>query len=226
MFHWSTPSDVTRVLQFGMSKTGSDPLALVRRTRLQEFCKRKGWFDHERQTWAVTEMASYFGKHRQKMSDLVGGRGSFGAKIARELEGAAQGEMAAGYLDDLAQDAPKEPKRAVVAQKPSIIDALHGLADWLQTCDGETQAQVAVALSELARFPDSLKARNAAVKAVQGADASRLPSYRDTVMEVLRSTDEANVRPTAEQMMLMIEGAHQAHVRAAIHPSDARTENL
>lgn len=75
-----------------------DPLAPVRRERLQAYCKSKGWMlPNER--WNTAAIALAMGKSVTKASNLIHGTGSFGAKIAREIEDAMN--LPGGYLDGL-----------------------------------------------------------------------------------------------------------------------------
>lgn len=87
-----------------MAKTRqADSRAGIRREQLQAFCIAKGW-RHENGEWAITEIAKFFGKSKNKISDLLGGRGSFGGQIARDLEDASNGELWGGELDGLSDD--------------------------------------------------------------------------------------------------------------------------
>lgn len=76
-----------------------DPLTPIRRERLQEYCKRHGW-QLDRDRWNVTEIARQIGKPVNKASNLLHGTGSFGSKIAREIEDTTG--LARFYLDGLA----------------------------------------------------------------------------------------------------------------------------
>jgi hypothetical protein len=97
-----------------MSKTRTpDQRAETRRRVLSAFCKRKGW-RHQDGSWAIKEIAKFFGKHHNKVSDLLNGRGSFGSQIARDLEAASGGELAEFELDGPTSEvsAPADPADA------------------------------------------------------------------------------------------------------------------
>lgn len=81
----------------------ADPRAPVRREKLRAFCVKKGWL-RPNGDWATGEVATFFGKPTNKMSDLLRGVGSFGSQIARQLEDASSGELAPGELDGLNDD--------------------------------------------------------------------------------------------------------------------------
>lgn len=62
-----------------------DPRTETRRERFQAFCRARGW-KPEGEDWKITEIAAATKKARSKVSDLLNGKGSFGAAIARDLE--------------------------------------------------------------------------------------------------------------------------------------------
>ncbi|QRF55770.1 helix-turn-helix transcriptional regulator [Variovorax paradoxus] len=64
-----------------------DPLSETRREALREYCRRKGWLN-DNGSWAVTAISKAIGKPTNKVSDLLNGKGSFGAAIARDIESA------------------------------------------------------------------------------------------------------------------------------------------
>lgn len=83
----------------GMARTRQpDPLKHTRQEALRAFCKKKGW-KTEGGDWLLQDIAEFFKKPRNKMSDLLYGRGSFGARIARDLEEASGGELHRYALD-------------------------------------------------------------------------------------------------------------------------------
>jgi phage repressor protein C with HTH and peptisase S24 domain len=78
-----------------------DPLSIQRREAFRDYCKRKGWLS-ESGRWAVTAISAAVKKPTNKVSDLLNGKGSFGAGIAREIEAAVgEEELAPGELDGL-----------------------------------------------------------------------------------------------------------------------------
>ncbi|WP_418122279.1 S24 family peptidase [Variovorax sp. 160MFSha2.1] len=79
-----------------------DPLSAQRREAFREYCRRKGW-QNENGTWATTAIGSAIKKPTNKVSDLLNGKGSFGAAIARDIE-AAVGDLSPGELDGLTQN--------------------------------------------------------------------------------------------------------------------------
>ena len=82
-----------------MAKTRQpDPLKQTRQEALQAFCKRKGW-KTDGGDWLLHNIHEFFKKPKNKMSDLLYGRGSFGAQIARDLEEASGGELHPFELD-------------------------------------------------------------------------------------------------------------------------------
>lgn len=64
-----------------------DPRTETRRERFRAYCRSKGW-KPEGEDWKITEIAAATKKARNKVSDLLNGKGSFGAAIARDLEDA------------------------------------------------------------------------------------------------------------------------------------------
>lgn len=117
-----------------MSK--ADPLTETRRQRFRAYCKRNGWFDEGRQRWMVTEIAKATGKPVNKVSDLLNGSGSFGAKIAREIEDYAEG-LAQHELDSPLDREPEQPKEETPMQpfeqerRPTVAEAVEALAEAL-----------------------------------------------------------------------------------------------
>lgn len=73
-----------------------DPETELRRERFLDYCRSRGW-DHDNGRWAVLEISSAINKPVNKVSNLIHGHGSFGAKIAREIEQTLQLER--GYFD-------------------------------------------------------------------------------------------------------------------------------
>jgi phage repressor protein C with HTH and peptisase S24 domain len=78
-----------------------DPKTPERRRLFTVLCEGKGWRNPD-QTWAVTSVAQAIGKPISKASDLLNGRGSFGASIAREIEVAL--DLPPFYLDGSSDD--------------------------------------------------------------------------------------------------------------------------
>lgn len=82
-----------------MAKTRQpDPKSATRRDLLRSFCERKQW-RHPNGDWKIKDISEFFGKPTNKMSDLLGGRGSFGPHIARDLEDSSKGELSEFELD-------------------------------------------------------------------------------------------------------------------------------
>lgn len=81
-----------------------DPLSAQRREAFREYCRRRGW-QNENGTWATTAISAAIKKPVNKVSDLLNGKGSFGAAIARDIE-AAVGDLNSGELDGLAGASP------------------------------------------------------------------------------------------------------------------------
>jgi len=82
-----------------MAKTRQpDPLKKTRQEALQAFCARKGW-KTDGGDWNLQKIHEFFKKPRNKMSDLLHGRGSFGPHIARDLEEASNRELLPFELD-------------------------------------------------------------------------------------------------------------------------------
>ena len=85
-----------------MAKTRlPDSAKRARQEALRNFCKAKGW-QAENGDWRLQEIATFFGKASNKMSDLLYGRGSFGPQIARDLEAASKNELLPYELDGAA----------------------------------------------------------------------------------------------------------------------------
>ncbi|CAN7495404.1 S24 family peptidase [Acidovorax sp. LjRoot74] len=104
MFLLSTSFDVRRLIECTMAKTRApDPLNDFRRSALQKFCESKDW-KHPNGRWKNAEIAKFFGRPSQQITNLLTGVGSFGGHIARELEGASHGELSMGELDGLTDD--------------------------------------------------------------------------------------------------------------------------
>jgi hypothetical protein len=141
----------------------ADPKTEVRRERFRALCKARGWFDTDRQRWAVTDIAAATMKQRQKVSDLLNGAGSFGSKIAREIEIAL--ELPEYYLDsvDLSAGTEQEPAvRAADPPKPAsdaddverfVSDVVDVIGQYLQNVDENGRAAAALALSMYAKNP-------------------------------------------------------------------------
>ena len=108
MFFLSTSFDVSRLIECTMAKTRApDPLTDFRRNALQRFCEAKGW-RHAGGRWKNAEIAAFFGKPSQQITNLLTGFGSFGGHVARELENASHGELSSGELDGLTDDSAFE----------------------------------------------------------------------------------------------------------------------
>ncbi len=91
-----------------MAKTRApDPLTDFRRSALQKFCEDKGW-RHPSGRWKNAEIAAFFGRPSQQITNLLTGVGSFGGHIARELENDSHGELSSGELDGLTDDSAFE----------------------------------------------------------------------------------------------------------------------
>lgn len=76
-----------------------DPLSVVRRENFRAYCRRKGW-QNSSGTWKTKKISEAVGKPVNKVSDLLNGNGSFGASIAREIEGNVT-DLRPGELDGL-----------------------------------------------------------------------------------------------------------------------------
>lgn len=63
-----------------------DPLTTTRRQAFRDYCKNRGWQNAGVGTWHITAISQAVGKAPNKVSDLLNGTGSFGAKIARDIE--------------------------------------------------------------------------------------------------------------------------------------------
>lgn len=101
-----------------MSK--ADPRTVERRERFREYCRLRGWFSEDINRWNVSAIALATGKPTQKASDLLNGHGSFGAKIAREIE--EKLELPDGYFDGLGSD----DEFALVPRVDVMVSAGHG----------------------------------------------------------------------------------------------------
>lgn len=77
----------------------ADPLSEVRRDNFRDYARRKGW-QNDNGTWATTAISKAVGKPTNKVSDLLNGKGSFGAAIARDIEEACH-DLRPGELDGL-----------------------------------------------------------------------------------------------------------------------------
>lgn len=75
-----------------------DPLTETRRLRLQEFCVAKGW-RHDNGRWKTGDIAEFFGKSSQSITNLLTGAGTFGGQVARDLEDSSHEELKRGELD-------------------------------------------------------------------------------------------------------------------------------
>jgi hypothetical protein len=80
----------------------ADPKTAERRERFRDYCKSRGWHAPDSDRWNVTAISAHTGKPTQKVSDLLNGHGSFGAKIAREIE--VPLGLPEGFLDGLSSD--------------------------------------------------------------------------------------------------------------------------
>lgn len=136
----------------------ADPKTEVRRERFRAYCQRRGWFDEGRGTWAVKEIAGATLKPTNKVSDLLNGKGSFGAKIAREIEialGLAEFALEAadvpepqpGAIDTVAMTF--EPIRP-----PTMTEAFEALGEAINGLDETGLGMVAPFLGALLREPE------------------------------------------------------------------------
>lgn len=89
-----------------------DPLSDVRREAFRAYCRKKGW-QAENGRWATTAISKAVGKPVNKVSDLLNGKGSFGASIARDIEGAVS-DLAPFELDGGAESDFVSVRRADV----------------------------------------------------------------------------------------------------------------
>lgn len=138
----------------------ADPRTETRREHFRALCRRKGWFDEARQKWAVTEIAHATLKPTNKVSDLLNGKGSFGAKIARELESAlGLPEFALEQAD--APDQPGEqPPHAVQMdfepiRPPTLQEAVAVLGEALNGLDALGRQLAGPVLAALLENPGS-----------------------------------------------------------------------
>lgn len=134
----------------------ADPKTEVRRERFRAYCRRKGWYDEGRDRWAVTEIAAATLKPTNKVSDLLNGKGSFGAKIARELE------IALG-LDEFtleAADVPDQPEITSVAMEfdplhpPTLLQAFEVIGEALGGLDDLGHQMAAPVIAALLANPE------------------------------------------------------------------------
>lgn len=213
-------------MQWGMST--SDPLATIRMQRLQEYCRSRNW-RRDNGDWATNEIAQHLKKPANKISDLLNGRGSFGSKIARDLEIASDGGMPFGFLDGLAggdgvQQAPRQPRRMNFFDKARFAKLMLAVTP-------EEREEVAKAIAELTRFPDSgiararfeeLEARYfppfeelepEPPEAIYGPAASTAPTWRQAAVTLAaKLSDEGKVVPLQDAIQ-MIDALHAAMVR-------------
>lgn len=140
----------------------ADPKTETRRARFQAYCRRRGWFDEERQHWAVTEISNATGKPANKISDLLNGKGSFGAKIARELETA----LVLREYELEAADEPAKPDLTVAENSPTyapirpptVPEAVEALGEALAGMDDLGRKLAAQVLANLAEHPEQAAA--------------------------------------------------------------------
>jgi phage repressor protein C with HTH and peptisase S24 domain len=78
-----------------------DPDTELRRSRFRDFARERGWEKADGKGWNTNAVAAAIGKPPNKASDLLNGQGSFGAKIARELEEALG--LPKGYFDGIGE---------------------------------------------------------------------------------------------------------------------------
>jgi hypothetical protein len=154
MFCLSTPPDVNHEVECAMPTP--DPKTEVRRERFRAHCRRKGWFDEGRNTWVVTEIAKASLKPTNKVSDLLNGKGSFGAKIARELEV----ELGLPEFALEAADAPEPAAQDSVAmtfdpiRPPTAVEAFEALGEAIASLDDLGLRMVTPVLDSLLREPE------------------------------------------------------------------------
>lgn len=98
----------------------ADPKTAERRERFRDYCKSRGWFTPESERWNVTAIAAATAKPTQKVSDLLNGHGSFGAKIAREIE--SNLGLSEGFFDGLSSD----DDFSLVPRVDVMVSAGHG----------------------------------------------------------------------------------------------------
>jgi hypothetical protein len=196
----------------------TDPKTDVRRRRFQALCKSRGWFDQDRQRWAVTEIAAATMKQRQKVSDLLNGTGSFGAKIAREIEIAL--DLPEYYLDsvDVSADSKQEQiMRAADPPKPAsdgddverfVTDVVDVIGQYLQNVDENGRTAAAMALSMYAKNPAGERERVIGML----ASAMRTPPLQPIDPTPTKSTrkSRANLKMGAKpKLELRIGGGQQ-----------------
>lgn len=100
-----------------------DPLSEVRREAFRDYCRRRGW-QNDNGTWAVTAISKATTKPTNKVSDLLNGKGSFGATIARDIESAVA-DLAPGELDGIGND-PKDSQFVEVRRADVRFSNGHG----------------------------------------------------------------------------------------------------
>lgn len=117
-----------------------DPETEARRDRFIEFCRQRGW-DHGGGRWAVGEMSMAMDKAKNKVSNLLHGHGSFGPKIAREIE--EKLGLPKGYLDGIGDtefiDVPRVDVRVsagdgVAPHLDDVIGHLKFARSFLRSC--------------------------------------------------------------------------------------------
>lgn len=183
--------------------TKADPLSTARRERLQAYCRRKGW-QNENGTWAIKVIGQHLKKPPQKVSDLLNGRGAFGAKIARDIE-ESSGDLPPGYLDALVDLGDASTSTAVdgrahvgAASGPSfsvrdtgpverdtsyaVPDVVRLLGTLLTTVSDDRRAEVVELVRTFAVAPDS--ARIAARLTELLSDGLPSPTWRDAAIHV------------------------------------------
>lgn len=157
-----------------------DSLSDVRRENFRAYCRRKGW-QNEGGRWATTAISNAVGKPINKVSDLLNGKGSFGASIARDIEAAA-GDLHAGELDGLGNgDSPFVEVRRVAVKFSNghgqVVDReddgppLSFRSDYLRKLQIPHKKAVVVAADGDSNYP---KIVNGAVVLINIADRDRL----------------------------------------------------
>lgn len=119
----------------------ADPLTPLRRKRFQDFCRSKKWVS-DADRWAVKDISAAIGKPTNKVSDLLNGNGSFGSKIAREIEGALG--LPDFYFDSLTGEF-EDWRNKASPRSQAVIDLLTTAAklDKLTEADWVTIEQLA-----------------------------------------------------------------------------------
>jgi len=135
----------------------ADPKTEVRRERFRAYCKRRGWHDEGRDRWAVTEIAAATLKQTNKVSDLLNGKGSFGAKIARELEnalGLAEFALEAADVPEPGPDTASVAMEFEPIRPPTASEAFEALGAQLSGLDELGLQMAAPVFAALLEHPE------------------------------------------------------------------------